>query len=222
MANTMSKPDLSDSINYLVHNILAQSNYMVNTKYDLTSDASIQRYISTIHPFNDPKYEPFDLVEVDTSFVITRTQKPLLRPEAAKAFVALSQKFYEEFNKKLVLVSAYRSYTDQQNLIVSTWCPKSRCAAAGTSEHQAWLAVDIHIGDDRGYRASMSNKDSKYYKWLENNAYKFGFHNTFQKWMHIDGQMEEGRHRRYVWLGLARTLWENNMTLGEYFKEQSQ
>ncbi|MBP7842264.1 D-alanyl-D-alanine carboxypeptidase family protein [Patescibacteria group bacterium] len=45
---------------------------------------------------------------------------------------------------------------------------------------------------------SISDKNNKYYKWLENNAHKYGFHNTFQKGMDIDGQMEEGWHRRYV------------------------
>jgi D-alanyl-D-alanine carboxypeptidase len=159
---------------------------------------------------------PALLVAVDSAYVIQRSKGMELRPEANAALDDLAKAFYEAFGKNLYLVSAYRSYALQQSLI-SAWCGSNRCAKAGTSEHQLWLAIDIHVWNNGRQTNSMSNKDSVYYKRLEQNAHKFGWHNTFQKWVHIDGQMEEWRHRRYIGKSFATQLWEQDITLAEYY-----
>jgi len=41
-------------------------------------------------------------------------------------------------------VSAYRS-SDFQNMLLKNGCARQRCALAGTSEHQAGLAVDLQV-----------------------------------------------------------------------------
>jgi LAS superfamily LD-carboxypeptidase LdcB len=64
----------------------------------------------------------------------------------------------------------------------------------------------------------MSNKDSLYYRRLEQNAHRFGWHNTFQKWIHIDGQIEEWWHWRYLGKRLATYLWENDLSFTEYYQ----
>lgn len=89
----------------------------MNASYDLDEDASLQKYVSVRKPYTDPNYIPADLIEMDTSYVIAKTAKPLLRPEAGRALTTMAQDFYTEFGKKFVLVSAYRSYQDQKRLV---------------------------------------------------------------------------------------------------------
>ncbi|MBR4567650.1 D-alanyl-D-alanine carboxypeptidase family protein [bacterium] len=54
-------------------------------------------------------------------------------------------------------------------------------------------------------------------QWLQDNAYKWGFHNTYQKGIEIDGQMVEPWHRRYVGDELAEELYEKNLSLAERY-----
>lgn len=212
----MDKPSTVEQGVFAVFGLMHKGAVLMNTSYDLDNDSSLQKYVSVRKPYADSSYIPADLWEVETSYVIVKTAKPLLRPEANRALTAMAQAFYTEFNKKFVLVSAYRSYQDQQRL-VGGGCSKARCAQAGTSEHQAWLAVDLAVGNDRWGIYSISDKKNIYYKWLENNAHKYGFHNTFQKGVSVDGQMEEGWHWRYLGKDLAKFLYENGWTLGEYY-----
>ena len=213
---TMSSPNHAEQGIFSLFALMRQGATMMNTSYNLDNDSSLQKYVSIRKPYDDVYYIPAELVELDTSYIITRTTKPLLRPEAARALTTMAKDFYIEFNKKFVLISAYRSYQDQKRL-VGEWCSRARCAQAGTSEHQSGLASDLAVGNDKWGIYSISDKKNKYYKWLENNAHKYGFHNTFQKWIDVDGQMEEGWHWRYLGKWLATFLYENGWTLGEYY-----
>ena len=184
---------------------------------DTEDDASLYKYVSNKKPFTDIRYTPATLVSISSDYVTSRSKWMKLRPEANAALDDLAKAFYAEFGLKLYLVSAYRSYKEQKGLL-DDGCSRSLCAKAGTSEHQLWLAIDIHVGDDRRLRSSIHNKDGVYYKWLEQNAYRFGWHNTFQKGIDIDGQIEEWRHWRYLWIHFATYLWEQDISLGEYYE----
>ena len=57
-----------------------------------------------------------------------------------------------------------------------------KCAAIGTSEHQAGLAVDIKVIAKSGKAYSLDAAyPNKYSDRLKANAATFGFHNTYQK-----------------------------------------
>jgi D-alanyl-D-alanine carboxypeptidase len=56
----------------------------------------------------------------------------------------------------------------------------------------------------------------KYYLWLVKNSHLYGWHNTYQKWVAIDGYEIEPWHWRYLWVEFATYLYENNMTIAEY------
>jgi LAS superfamily LD-carboxypeptidase LdcB len=93
-----------------------------------------------------------------------------------------------------------------------------KCAQVGTSEHQAWLAVDIKVITKWGRWYSLDvNYPNKYLDWLRDNASIFWFHNTYQKGVEIDGKIVEWRHRRYLWTELAKILSDNKQTLSEYY-----
>jgi D-alanyl-D-alanine carboxypeptidase len=212
--NTSIKENLSLRFSYRNN----QNKLTMREHINVDDDSSLYKYVNTSVPLNDTTYIPAILVPINSPYVIQRSRWMELRPEANAALNELAQAFYETFDKKLYLVSAYRSYKFQKQLI-DQWCPPSRCARPGTSEHQLGLAIDIHVWSDWRQTNSMSNKDSVYYRRLEQNAHKFGWHNTFQKWIHIDGQMEEWRHWRYIGKHFAKKLWEQDLTFAEYYNQ---
>ena len=49
-------------------------------------------------------------------------------------------------------------------------------------------------------------------------AHEFGFTQSYQKGIDVDGYVVEPWHWRYVGVELAGYLWENKMTMSEYVK----
>jgi D-alanyl-D-alanine carboxypeptidase len=64
---------------------------------------------------------------------------------------------------------------------------------------------------------NILGKGGKYYQWMAQNAHLYGFHNTYQKGIAIDGKMVEPWHWRYVGIALATHLYDSKQTLAEYF-----
>ena len=80
----------------------------------------------------------------------------------------------------------------------------------GTSEHQLGLAVDI-VGDNR-YTTNQSA-----YRWLERNAYKYGFVKRYPKSKtSITHIKHEPWHYRYVGKKAALKMHQKNLCLEEY------
>jgi len=191
----------------------AQQGYLEN--FDFESESSLQKYIDKKSPLKSD-YKPLDLEKINSDFVVMWSENEFyLRMSARIAFQSLAKEFYSNFGQRLYLVSAYRSYKNQLDLL-RNGCSINVCAEAWFSEHQLWLAVDIHISQWSGSYISMQ-KDWKYYKRLSENAYKFWFHNTYQE-NNVENKMAESRHRAYKWKALAKFLYEKNMTIGEYYK----
>ena len=83
-------------------------------------------------------------------------------------------------------------------------------SAPGTSEHQLGLAVDI-VGDYR-YTTNQSA-----YRWLERNAYKYGFVKRYPKSKtSITHIKHEPWHYRYVGKKAALKMHQKNLCLEEY------
>lgn len=188
--------------------------------YDFDTDLLITKYVSNTIHFNDLKYEPNDLTILKWEHLINQKANSKLRKIALENLENMAKDFYDNFKVRLFIVSAYRSY-DYQKWIENNnpVCIKERfCAKAWYSEHQTWLAIDIFETSD--YKSFLSNKKyKKYYDWLQENAYKYWFHNTYQKWIEIDWYNEEPWHWRYLWTNLAKKLEENNQTFWLYFSK---
>lgn len=183
--------------------------------YDLDSDVSLTKYVNPSVSFNNQGYVPTWLVEVNSQYVYSNKGSAYLRAEAESALEELGKKFYEDFGTKLGVASAYRSYT-YQKWIKDGGCSDSLCAKAGYSEHQSGLAVDLFEASTENDFLKKTNLRN-YYGWMQQNAYKYGFENTYRKWAKIDGYVKEPWHWRYVGVGLATFLHNNNMTLAEYY-----
>lgn len=183
-----------------------------NKEFDLNSDYSLQKYISDKNLLNNKKYHPVDLLQIDTDYIVNRAWRPYLRQPALLAFEQMVKQFNNDTNKKIYLISAYRTYRDQATLF-EWWCSSKRCAKIWWSEHQLWLAVDIHVATINWY----NHLDWKELKWMQDNAYKYWYINTYRKWVDIDGKIKEVRHWRYVWVPFAKELYKNDMTFAEYY-----
>ena len=124
----------------------------------------------------------------------------------------------------LWVCSGYRSYKTQKNLYNSYVNRDGKAKAdtysarAGYSEHQSGLAIDINV-------ASSSFNDTNEAKWLNDNAYKFGFILRYPNGKTNEtGYKFESWHYRYVGVDLASKLYNNGdwITLEDYFGITSQ
>ena len=119
----------------------------------------------------------------------------------------------------LKITSGYRSYNVQVDLYNEYKKRDGKEAAdkysarAGHSEHQSGLCFDLN-GTNENF---IKTKEGK---WLNDNAYKYGFTLRFPEGAtEYTGYMYEGWHFRYVGLELATKLYNdgNWISLEEYF-----
>ncbi|MDP2091047.1 MAG: M15 family metallopeptidase [Candidatus Gracilibacteria bacterium] len=195
------------------------TNYLgeVDTVFDPISDDSIKKFVTSNKSFNNKKYVPSGLVKISSEYVFdTKGGSQLLRSIANDSLQSMAKQFFTDYGEKIEVVSAYRSY-DYQKGIKNGGCPDNLCAKAGYSEHQSGLAIDLWSASTNSYWKN-NEKLQKYYKWLDENAHKYGFHNTYQKGLKIDGYEIEPWHWRYVGVDLATYLRNNNLTLAQYYK----
>lgn len=182
------------------------------SSYDLNSDSSYEKFLDTMHFFNDRSYTPGDLESIHSDFTFNNARKFKLRKEAWEQFADMARHFWSAFNKKkkISITSTFRSYDFQKKMNGS--CHAHHCAEAGSSEHQAGLAIDLGVNGRR--------LDSASFEWMKNNAHKRGFHNTYQKGVEIDGKMVEPWHWRYLGVKLATELYEKKMSFAEWYYQQ--
>lgn len=162
-------------------------------------------------------YEPNDLVDVSNWYSYGNGQK--LRQEAYDAFVTMYNIALRE-DIKLIVNSSYRPYKEQEEIYndyLSKYTQEhtdSYAARPGHSEHQTGLALDIITPGANG-----ENFDStEAFKWLENNAYKYGFILRYPKDKeYLTGYNYESWHFRYVGTEVATKIHDENITLDEYY-----
>ena len=184
----------------------------------IDSDISQDNLVLTnkFHKLNDD-YEPNDLKDISNVYSYGENQK--LRENAYNAFIEMFNAAKKE-DVTLIINSSYRSYKDQEKTYndYSSWYGKNEAdkiaARPGFSEHQTGLTIDIQT-----YKSTRSNfEESDAFKWLENNAYKYGFILRYPKDKeYLTGYSYESWHYRYVGVEVAKYIKENNITLDEYY-----
>lgn len=159
-------------------------------------------------------YEPNDLVILTSKYNSGRNSS--MRKEAADAFMKMADGAMLD-GVTLKNASAYRSYDYQVNLYNNyvTRDGKEKAdiysARAGYSEHQTGLCTDINTID-----SSFDNTSAS--KWLKDNAYKYGFILRFPKDKEdVTGYKYESWHYRYVGEKVAKIIYDEDLTLEEYY-----
>lgn len=186
---------------------------LVNTTHTLTAD-----------------YSPTDLMDVTATAKGKTTQK--LRQIAAKALEALLLEMNSADLTGMQVNSGFRTYSYQTMLfetytnnelaknpnitrqdaeaIVLTYSTRP-----GTSEHQTGLAVDM--ATDASFSTDFQYTD--HYKWLTENAWKFGFILRFpEDKTHITTIQFEPWHWRFVGRYHAKKIHDLGICLEEYIQ----
>ncbi len=160
------------------------------------------------------KFEP-KLVKIKEEYA--SSEGMMAEAVALNAFIKMSKDASKE-GLGLIINSSYRSYQDQvdiqetyRNLYGDSYVEKY-VAKPGFSEHQTGLAFDI------GSTTSNVFANSKEYAWMLDNAYKYGFILRFpKKYEDITGFRSEPWHFRYVGTKISKYIYENDITLEEYY-----
>lgn len=190
--------------------------------YDFDTDSSIYKFVSPFSSLQNEQYVPPELVDLEKigwGNIVVQNNEGKLTKEAASALADLAAAFNTQFSKPIIVVSSYRSYGYQKKLLAwytqTHWAGRAAVFSAKPwfSEHQLGLAIDV-------FNASTDGIDG--YKndlaWMRDNAYKYWWTQSYQKWVDVDGYIVEPWHWRYVGKELATYLWENKMTFSEYVR----
>ncbi len=201
-----------------------------NFNFDQTKTIEIQDQSSIyalINKFNSlsSSYVPSDLVYPDVPFSFSgNDQKRQMRKEAAQAL----ERLFEAAKKdsiELAAVSGYRSFERQQTIYAGNVKRMGETEAnkvsakPGQSEHQSGLAMDVS-SQSAGYNLVDSFGETNEGKWLSKNAHLYGFTIRYKKdKTDITKYSYEPWHIRYLGKELAGYLYENNLTLEEFYQQ---
>lgn len=190
---------------------------MDKTVYDdaiLVEEFSYEMLVNKFHALDD-SFEPDDLVKVPDKY--TDGEEYQANKTAVNALVQMFEAAKID-GLEMVVNSAYRSYDEQVEIaeFYRKWYGdnyvNNYVARPGFSEHQTGLAFDIGSTSEKVFA------DSSEYKWMQENAYKYGFIMRFYKKAEtITGYKSEPWHYRYVGKEIATYIHEHNITYEEYY-----
>ena len=171
-------------------------------------------------------YVPASLV---TPYVLS-TSDVIVVNELAAADLKEMVEAAKEAELTLYLSSGYVDYATQEDLYADrvTLVGESEASKtfpkAGYSEHQTGLAFDF-TGDPSSPSNSTSFEETEVSKWLQENAYKYGFILRYPKDKeHITGYTYMPWHYRYVGKDVAKQIYdlsqetELDITMEEFFE----
>ncbi|QOR68943.1 M15 family metallopeptidase [Cytobacillus suaedae] len=171
-----------------------------------------------------PSYIPEGMVAPDVRFSFGDEDVPkrYIRKEAA---IALEEMFVQAEKEGIYLfaVSGYRAYETQAYIFdsqvrkVGEEMAMHAVALPGQSEHQTGLAIDV-TSRSAGFLLEEQFGETPEGKWVQENAHLFGYIVRYQKGKEeITGYQYEPWHLRYVGKEIAKVIYENDITLEEYF-----
>lgn len=174
------------------------------SKLSTTDKELLQKY-SKVYFLNE-NYVPSELATISPDYVYEKDRVQKVH-EKMLPYLTRMMNDAKEAGKPLLVISAYRSFGSQASLKTSykmTYGSGANQFSAdqGYSEHQLGTALDFTTPDLGADFSSFKSTDA--YKWLQDNAYKYGFilsypegnsYYTFEPW-----------HWRFVGISLAQRL----------------
>ena len=187
-------------------------------------------------------YTPDEVVTLDPSFCLYGKDIQMEKT-AAMALYAMLTEMRAAGITDTFATSGYRSYARQEYLF-NSYCEKEAkahpdwtkdevrqyvltySAYPGTSEHQTGLCVDLmttamgelfNYAHEYGDGSKVGFAETAAYRWLLDNAYKFGFILRYpEDKTDITGYAYESWHYRFVGQAAAREIHDRGLTLEEY------
>jgi D-alanyl-D-alanine carboxypeptidase len=208
---------------FITTKITAKSKTQISSGVIVTDKGDNLLVLINKHIRLPDNYVPSDLVSLDGLVSVTGSGMRL-RKEAATALSQMAMAAKAE-GIDLVVLSAYRSYWQQQNTF-NYWVSKAGLQEAetfsarpGHSQHQLGTAVDFADGPsgqnfDQNFDATAKGA------WLANNAFKFGFVLSYPKGKEaITGYTYEPWHYRYIGVENAQRMIESGLILEEFLQK---
>lgn len=189
-------------------------------------DADKDLWLAPVGPDLDiGNYIPKNLIPLDNRINV-KTTASCLTETAANALITMVDDM-EKQKLKIIMTSGFRSrgvQTTVHNASVTTAEAAAdpskypSVALPGHSEHQLGVAFDLKSGNDKAF--SYDNfKNSPEYAWLEENAWKYGFIQSYKAGTEsITGYIAEPWHYRYVGKDHAKAIHSQGITTYEYLK----
>lgn len=194
----------------------------VNANFIITTDKGNDLLVLVNKKIRLPaNFIPANLVSLNS--LVSSAAGSQMTGEAANALKNMFDASKTE-GLNLTVVSAYRSYLQQQNLFngyVSSAGLRSAetfSARPGHSQHQLGTTADL--GAVGKQTLSDSFGQTLEGKWLEANSYKFGFVLSYPKGKEaITGYIYEPWHFRYIGVENAFKVKESGLILEEYLQK---
>ncbi len=163
------------------------------------------------------KYESNDIVSVKNKYTKYSAK---LNKDAYEAFKKMADDMAKE-DLTIKITTGYRNYNFQKTLYNNyvesdgVKAADTYSARPGYSEHQLGYSADITNGDLVSFDEFENTEE---FKWLQKNAYKYGFILRFPKGKDdLTGYIYESWHYRYVGKDVAKYIHENDITYEEYY-----
>ncbi len=178
----------------------------------VSTDPELLKKYSKVYFLNE-NYEPEDLSTLDSDFVYPST-KEIEFLDQAKGFIDDLMEDAKDDDINILISSGYRSFKEQTSLkggyrvTYGAGTANSFSAEQGYSEHQLGTAVDF-VTSENSYYLTTNFENTKAFKWLQENAYKYGFILSYPKGNTY--YQYEPWHWRFVGKDLARKLHRNEM-----------
>ena len=187
----------------------------LNTNEDLEMLMNVNKFYAL-----SETYTPENLKNIDLTYAYDEEGKNKLIDYAYDKFLELWQAANDQ-GFYLMVTSSYRDYESQKEIYdyrVSNWGERKAdetAARPGHSEHQTGLVIDM---TSKTEPLADSFTDSEAYKWLKENAYKYGFIERYPEGKtYLTGYSPESWHWRYVGLEAAKTMHDEDITFDEYY-----
>lgn len=211
--NDNSSKDLKDIV--AIVNVYANNDWYT---HDIETDTSLNEKMLVNKFYHLTKdYAPDDITNISNTYAYEGNR---LRKIALDAYINMYNAAKDD-GIKLIINSSYREYEKQENIYedYKNWYGEvkadKQAARPGYSEHQTGLAIDVFSSDNQ---LSGTFKDSTGYKWLKDNAYKYGFIERYpENKEYLTGYEFESWHWRYVGIEAATVIQKENITFDEYY-----
>ncbi|MGO3018115.1 MAG: M15 family metallopeptidase [Anaerococcus sp.] len=150
------------------------------------------------------------IVYVDENNPLPEDFAPGLDKTAKRALDTMLQDMERE-GLSIKVASDYRSYNTEDKLFKAE---NSYASQPGLSEHQTGTAFDFFTENDQ---YSDKFKETDEYKWLKENAYKYGFIERYsQEKANETNHVAWPWYFRFVGVENAKEIYENDLSLEEY------
>ena len=172
-----------------------------------------------VNKYGLAKADPSEAVKVVSGIVYVSEAYPLpanfdpgVDKTARRAFETMRQDM-ERVGLNLKIASDYRGYELEGKMYEAG---EVDAEPAGTSEHQTGTAFDFFT---EGSKYNDKFEATAEYKWLAENAYKYGFIERYPKGKENKTHHKaQAWHYRFVGVENAKEIYDNNLTLEEFLK----